>query len=175
MRSLGCLWNRSRLAAFADTALPRRAAAGAARHVAVCVECRADVERFAALCAAVKGAAPRIAEPDWSGFWPRVQSRLRTESSRPMREPWWRPFWKPVWGHPRMALATGLATAAFLGVSFWPGGEGDIPLASAAPVVVQDVATEDPDRSVMVYTAADHGPDRGVTVIWLFASDAGGR
>jgi hypothetical protein len=74
-----------------------------------------------------------------------------------------------------MALATGVATAALLGVSFWPGGEGEIPLASAAPVVVQDVATGDPEGSVMVYTAPDHGPDRGVTVIWVFASDAGGR
>ena len=27
----------------------------------------------------------------------------------------------------------------------------------------------------MVYTARDHGPDRGVTVIWIFASDTGGE
>jgi hypothetical protein len=172
MRSLGCLWNRSRLAAIAEGAPLAPGAAGAARHVATCAGCRAEVERLVALREMVKAAAPAIPEPDWAGFWPEIQRRLRTEAARPIREPWWRPFWKPVWGHPRMALATGVATAALLMLSVWPGREGEIPLASAAPVVVQDVATGDPDGSVMVYTAADRGPDRGVTVIWVFASDA---
>jgi hypothetical protein len=34
----------------------------------------------------------------------------------------------------------------------------------AAPVVVQDVSSADPDRSVMVYSS----PDDDVTVIWVF-------
>jgi hypothetical protein len=43
-------------------------------------------------------------------------------------------------------------------------------MASAGPVVVQDVATEDPDGSVMVYADGERGPEQGVTVIWVFAS-----
>ena len=116
--------------------------------------------------------APALAEPDWARFWPGIQTRLRLEAARPMRESWWRPFWKPVWGHPRMAMATSSALAVLLAVSFWPGGEGEILVAGAEPVVVQDVDTPDPDGSVMVYSAPDHGPDRGVTVIWVFASAA---
>ena len=34
----------------------------------------------------------------------------------------------------------------------------------AAPVMVQDVSTDDPNRSVMVYSS----PDDDVTVIWVF-------
>jgi hypothetical protein len=122
----------------------------------------------------VKALAPDVVEPDWTGLWPGVQARLRSEAGRPIREAWWRPFWKPVWGHPRMALATSGALAVLLAVSFWPANEGEISVASAEPVVVQDVDTPDPDGSVMVYSAPDRGPDRGVTVIWVFAS-AGAR
>ena len=172
MRSPACLWNRSRLIAIADGALEERGHAGVARHAAACAHCRMEVERLRALREAVRGVEPAPAEPDWSTLWPRVQARLRAEPARPMRDPWWRPFWKPVWGHPRMATATVAATAILLGASLWPGGEGEVPLAEAGPVVVQDVATGDPDGSVMVYTDPDRGPDRGVTVIWVFASTA---
>ncbi len=172
MRSPACLWNRSRLIAFADDALEGRGHARVARHAAACARCRAEIDHLRALRTAIKAAAPASAEPDWSTFWPRVQARLRTEPGRPIREPWWRPFWKPLWGHPRMATATLVATAILLGVSLWPGSEGDVHLAEAGPVVVQDVATGDPDGSVMVYTDPDRGPDRGVTVIWVFASNA---
>jgi hypothetical protein len=34
------------------------------------------------------------------------------------------------------------------------------------------VDTPDPNGSVMVYSAPDRGLDRGVTVIWVFASAA---
>jgi hypothetical protein len=63
------------------------------------------------------------------------------------------------------------ATAILVGVSLWPGSEGEVSLAEAGPVVVQDVAAGDPDGSVMVYADPDRG-DRGVTVIWVFASNA---
>ena len=49
-----------------------------------------------------------------------------------------------------------------------PGREGRVPLAWAGPVVVQDVGTPDPERSVMVYSS----PDQALTVIWLFSSEA---
>ena len=58
-----------------------------------------------------------------------------------------------------------LAAAVFA----WPVPESGH--AWAEPVVVQDVATPDPERSVMVYSTSDSTPDR-VTVIWLFSGDA---
>ena len=57
-----------------------------------------------------------------------------------------------------------MAAALVLAFSLWPGGEGHMPVAWAEPVVVQDVGTTDPDRSVMVYSTPDHA----LTVIWLF-------
>ena len=121
----------------------------------------------------LRESAPAVAEPDWTGFWSGVQTRLRTEGAPPMREAWWRPLWKPVWGHPRMAMATSGALAVLLAVSLWPGSEGEVQIADAAPVVVQDVDTPDPDGSVMVYSAPDRGPERGVTVVWVFGSGNG--
>ncbi len=55
-------------------------------------------------------------------------------------------------------------------VLMWPlpGREGQVPLAWAGPVMVQDVGTSDPERTVMVYST----PDQALTVIWLFPSDA---
>ena len=72
-----------------------------------------------------------------------------------------------------MAMATSGALAILLAVSIWPGDEGEVQIAGAEPVIVQDVDTPDPDGSVMVYSAPDHGPERGVTVIWVFASADG--
>lgn len=169
MPSLGCLWNRARIEPFADVALPARAMRAVARHLSGCASCRARMERLTALRSQVRGVAAEPRLPDWSGFWTVIRSRIETEPPRPLREPWWLPFWKPVWGHPRLALATGLATVTFLSVSFWPTDEGER-LPAWGPVMVQDVATGDPDGSVMVYSDSDRGAERGVTVIWLFAS-----
>ena len=121
----------------------------------------------------LRESAPVAAEPDWTGFWSGLQTRPRTEAARPIREAWWRPLWKPVWGHPRMAMATSGVLAVLLAVSLWPAGEGEVQIAEAAPVVVHDVDTPDPNGSVMVYSAPDRGPERGVTVIWVFASADG--
>jgi hypothetical protein len=126
-----------------------------------------------ALRHALRESVPPVPEPNWAGFWSGVQARLRTETRRPMREARWRPLWKPVWGHPGMAMATSGALAILLAVSIWPGDEGEVQIAGAEPVIVQDVDTPDPDGSVMVYSAPDHGPERGVTVIWVFASADG--
>ena len=54
-------------------------------------------------------------------------------------------------------------------LSLWPlpGREGQMPVAWAGPVVVQDVGTTDPEQPVMVYST----PDQALTVIWLFPSD----
>ncbi|HKZ07164.1 MAG TPA: zf-HC2 domain-containing protein [Methylomirabilota bacterium] len=167
---LGCLWNRSRLTAFADEALDAPRAAAVARHLAGCAGCRERVDSLQALRAALRGVGGDVSEPDWTGFWTGLERRLRVERGTPMREPWWRPYWKPIWGHPRAALATGALTAMLIAVPFWPGPDQDGPLATAGPVTVQDVGSEDPDSSVMVYADPDRGSDRGVTVIWVFAS-----
>jgi anti-sigma factor RsiW len=169
MPSLGCLWNRSRIEPFADVALPARAMRAVARHLTGCASCRTRMERLTALRSQVREVASEPRLPDWSGFWTVIRSRIETEPARPLREPWWLPLWKPVWGHPRLALATGLATVTLASVSFWPADEGEL-LPAWGPVMVQDVATGDPDGSVMVYSDSDRGAERGVTVIWLFAS-----
>ena len=170
MPSLSCLWNRARLGPFADVALPPRVTRAVARHLSGCASCRARVEHLTVLRSQVRGSAVDPSVPDWTGFWESIRSRIDIEPARPLREAWWLPFWKPVWGHPRVALATGLATVTLLSVSFWPGDESEFLPAWAGSVMVQDVGTEDPDGSVMVYSDPDRGADRSVTVIWVFAS-----
>ena len=78
-----------------------------ARHVSGCAVLPGPVEQHA-MRVPVRGSGrpPRARTGRGSG---RVSSADRAEPPRPLREPWWLPFWKPVWGHPRMALATGLA------------------------------------------------------------------
>ncbi|MGH7386313.1 MAG: hypothetical protein ACREKG_14140 [Candidatus Rokuibacteriota bacterium] len=91
--------------------------------------------------------------------------RIATETPRPVREAWWLPFWRPVWGHPRMVLGGVVVSMLAVTLVLWPSAPVTTPSALAA-VVVQDVSTTDPDRSVMVYS----NPDDDVTVIWVFNS-----
>lgn len=170
MLALGCLWNRSRLEAYADGALEGPAARAVSGHVERCAACQATVEHLTRLRHLVSAETVGGDEPDWSGFWPAVRGRIASERPRPVTEAWWLPFWKPIWGHPRLATVTAALAASLVAFSFWPGEEGEVPVAWAGPVVVQDVSTADPDGSVMVY----HTPERDVTVIWVFASDVGG-
>ena len=159
-----CLWYRSRLEAHAAGRLEGRVARWVGRHVAGCQSCRRTVDVFTRVRALVRAVAPRPAEPDWSGFWPAVRLRIETEVPRPFRDAWWRPLWKPVWGHPRVATSAAMAGALLFSVALWPAGHE---LAPGAPVLVQDVATSDPNGSVMVYNKDD------MTVIWVFAADHG--
>ncbi|MGH7403698.1 MAG: hypothetical protein ACREKQ_14800 [Candidatus Rokuibacteriota bacterium] len=128
------------------------------------------MERFQRLRVLVRSAEPAGGGPDWSGFWAAVRMRIATETPRPAREAWWLPFWKPVWGHPRVALGGvvgGVVVSMLAAVLvLWPSAQVTAPTAHAAAVVVQDVSTTDPDRSVMVYS----NPDDDVTVIWVFNS-----
>ncbi len=62
-----------------------------------------------------------------------------------------------------------MAVVLAVTLSLWPGQEGQVPAAWAGPVVVQDVGTPDPERTVMVYST----PDQALTVIWLFPLEAG--
>jgi anti-sigma factor RsiW len=168
MPSLACLWNRPRLERHVDGALRAGAAQRLAAHLGRCADCRVESERLGRLHTLVQEALPAPPVPDWSGFWPALRARLHQERPRPLSEAWWLPFWKPVWGHPRLALGGVMAAAFAATLSFWPGGEVAAPPAAwAAPVVVQDVGTSDPNRGVMVFS----NPDQDVTVIWVFNPD----
>ena len=113
----------------------------------------------------VRATALDPSEPRWSSFWPTIRHRIETEAPRPFREAWWLPLWKPVWGHPRVATAA-MASAVIASVSLWSAG-GDVTTAALVePITIQDVATGEPNRSVMVYANKDD-----VTVIWLLAAD----
>lgn len=160
MPSLGCLWNRPRLERLVDGALGPRAGRAVTSHAARCRRCGGEVAQLTRLRLLVRGAASDVADPEWAGFWLAVRARIGGEAHRPVRESWWLPVWKPVWGHPRVALGSLMVSSLALGLVLWPSS----PVTLAAPVVVQDVSSADPDRSVMVYSS----PDDDVTVIWVF-------
>ena len=160
MPSLGCLWNRPRLERLVDGALGPRAGRATTSHAARCPRCGGEVAQLTRLRLLVRSAAPDVTDPEWAGFWPAVRVRIASEASQPVRESWWLPFWKPVWGHPRVALGSLMVSSLALGLVLWPSP----PVALAARVVVQDVSSADPDRSVMVYSS----PDDDMTVIWVF-------
>lgn len=133
-----------------------------AAHLGRCDACRAAADDLVRLKALVREESPQVADPDWSGFWITVKARIVSEVPRPVRESWWVPFWKPVWGHPRLAFGGMLMMVLVTAFTFWPTDDA----AFASPVSVQDVSTDDPERSVMVYSSRTHG----VTVIWVFGS-----
>ena len=160
MLSLACLWNRPRLERLVDGALGPRAGRAVTSHAARCPRCGGEVAQLNRLRLLVRSAAPEVAEPEWAGFWPAVRVRIASEAPQRVRESWWLPVWKPVWGHPRVALASVMVSSLALGLVLWPS----TPVTLAAPVVVQEVSSADPDRSVMVYSS----PDDDVTVIWVF-------
>jgi len=89
--------------------------------------------------------------------------RIAQETPRVVRDSWWLSLWRPFWGHPRLAVGGALAAGMAVALLFWPAAETPT---WAEPVVVQDVSTPDPERSVMVYSS----PDKTLTVIWLFNS-----
>lgn len=168
MFSPGCLWNRSRLERYVDGALGNRSVRGVEAHLGHCPACQARAEGFRRLQTLVRAATPDPGEPDWAGFWPVVHARILGEKRKPIRDPWWMPLWRPFWGYPRLALGSALTAGLILTVSLWPASEEQNSAAWAGPVVVQDVSTPDPDRSVMVYSS----PDQALTVIWIFSPDA---
>ena len=163
MQSFSCLWVRPRVERRADGALEGRAARIVAAHLGRCAECQAILDRAVKLKALVRQAETATAEPAWGSFWPAVHARILREAPKPIREPWWLPYWKPVWGHPRLAFGSALLAVLIVGFSLWPVDDA----AFASSVTVQDVTTEDADRSVMVYS----NRKEGVTVIWVFGSN----
>lgn len=164
---LACLWNRHRLERHVDGALSARAAHSVAAHVDRCVACRREVERLNRLRTLVHGARPEPTDPDWASFWPGIQAGIMTQAPKPVSDGWWLPLWKPFWGHPRLVFGGVLVSVLTAVLMLWPSPPVSVPTAMATPVVVQDVAATDPERSVMVYSS----PDDDVTVIWVFNSD----
>lgn len=162
MWSIACAWVRPRLGRHADRALGGRAERFVAGHLGRCAGCRTASEELARLKSLVRKENPQALEPDWSGFWAHIRTRIMNEEPRPVRESWWFPVWKPVWGHPRLAFGAVLLALLVTAFTFWPVDDA----AFASPVRVQDVSADDPARSVMVYSSRAHG----VTVIWLFGS-----
>jgi anti-sigma factor RsiW len=165
MLSPGCLWNRSRLGPYADGALQERIRHAVDTHLSRCLSCRREMDRLARLRILIRTAIPGPGEPDWAGFWPAVQSRMARETPRPIRESWWLPAWKPFWGHPRISVAGAMVATLVLTFGFWPGSD-EVPVALAAPIVVQEVGTDDSDGGVMVYSNPGD-----LTVIWVFAPE----
>ena len=160
-----CLWNRPRLERYADGALGPRMTRLVKGHLGQCGDCLHRVENQLQLSSLVKVSVPEPADPNWSGFWPGIQARIQRDEPKPIRDPWWVPLWKPFWGHPRLALGGVMVAVLAVALSLWPfqGGE----TAWAGSVVVQDVGTSDPGRTVMVYSS----PDQALTVIWLFPAE----
>jgi anti-sigma factor RsiW len=167
MLRLGCLWNRSRLERYVDGALGNHSARRVESHLAHCPACLARTESARRIRVLVHAASPDPVQPDWSGFWPVVHARILRERPKPVRDAWWLPLWSPFWGHPRIAVGGVVAAGLILTLSLWPASDNQSSVAWAGPVVVQDVSTPDPDRSVMVYSV----PDQALTVIWLFSAD----
>jgi anti-sigma factor RsiW len=171
MSMISCLWMRPRLEGYADSGLDQRLMRAVEAHLARCPHCLAGVERHIRQRNVVKAALPVPPEPDWTGFWPGIQARIAVKDTPKPLKDWlknwgWAPVWTPVWGHPRVALGGVMAVVMALFLSLWPGGESQVSTAWAGPVVVQDVGTPDPERTVMVYST----PDQDLTVIWLFNS-----
>ncbi len=135
-----------------------------AAHLRACRQCldRADSARQLRALTNL-GAVDVVDEPDWSTFWPGVHARIAREKPAPVKDAWWLPLWRPFWGHPRLSLGGALAAGLLVTLSLWSVPD---PISSGT-VIVQDVSTPDPDKSVMVYSS----PDQSVTVIWLFSSD----
>ena len=152
-RSLGCLWNRPRIEPFVDVALgPARAMRAVARHLTGARPAGRGWRSLTALRSLVLEWRPE----------PPAARLVRVLAGRPVT-------------HRRRAGAAGpriLVAAvleAGLGTSagsrwqprprasrsvlvLWPADAGAVcPL--AAPVMVQDVSSADPDRSVMVYSS----------------------
>jgi len=165
MRTLLCLWVRPRVERGVDEALEGQAARIVAAHLGRCAECQATRNRAVNLKALIRQAAMATSGPPWDGFWNAVHARILREDPKVLREPWWLPYWKPVWGHPRLAFGSALLAVLIVGFSLWPADDA----AFASSVTVQDVTTEDADRSVMVYS----NRKEGVTVIWVFGSNQG--
>ncbi len=166
MRWVACLWNRRHLERYADGALGPRAARAIRAHLRHCGACLYRTESMTEFRQLVARAMAVSEEPDWTGFWAGVHRGIE-QPRPPMKEPWWLPLWKPFWGHARLAVGAVMAAAVAAVLTLWPEGRGPDPAGWGGSVSVQEVGTDDPDSSVMVYSSREHD----LTVIWLFGPE----
>jgi len=110
----------------------------------------------------IEASSTAVPDADWSGFWPGISARIPRESPRPVHDAWWLPLWRPFWGHPRLSFGGALAAGLLVVLSL-----GSLPetttIVDPGSVIVQDVSTPEPNKSVMVYSMAGQPG----TVIWL--------
>ena len=162
MPTLTCLWARPRVERHVDGDLGPRAARFVESHLGSCNECRTRADGARRLRRQLIASSGSGAEPDWADFWSGVRTRIIREAPHPVHDSWWLPIWRPFWGHPRLSLGGALAAGLLVVLSLGTVPEPDDP----GSVVVQDVSTPDPGKSVMVYSIAGQPG----TVIWLLDS-----
>lgn len=159
---LTCLFVRRRIGGYLDGALDEKAARSTARHLGGCASCQREAEELRRLRALLqRSLAPsaRVAEPDWSGFWPAIvrgveDARLRAPA--PAVRTWWRPRW---------ALGGAVAAVVIVSLTLWQTVFA--PFVPDGPVVVSSAHTEDPRGTVMVYSTHE----KDVTVVWVLGLD----
>jgi hypothetical protein len=158
MAFLRCFWMKRWLAPYVDGALSGKRAEAVASHLRGCSECRGEVSRLERLRGLVRATLTPGPDPDWTGFWDGVRSRILRERRRPWREAW---GWSPG-----LALGGALAALFILAALLWPMGPTEGP-GRPAGVVVNAVETAAPDGNLMVFSS----PEDEMTVIWVFGLD----
>ena len=163
-----CISVRSRIDAYLDGALPEEARQGVSRHLEACAECAETARRQQRFALLVRAAADSPAlEPDWTGFWHGVRSRLVAERPVAHRRGWSAaPMWPLGWA-PRLALGSVLAAALVVALILG-GGDPDMKGAGGMGVIVNGVEVENPNASVMVLS----NPAQDFTVIWVFGLES---
>ena len=144
-------------------------------HLAVCGECRGQLERLKRLQGLLRqGLKDPVAEVV-PLLWPGVRARI--ESGRPAGRltAWIRQIWEATWERPRLSLAGATVISVLLLTTVYllwetpvatPPGKTVVLKPGKAEVVVQAVETE-PDFGAMVLTTSDE--DEGLHVIWVVA------
>jgi len=163
--TLRCLWIRNWISPYLARTLPEGRARAVARHLSGCAHCWKVAHQRERLTALVRGVAAETTEPDWTGFWPGIHARILSEGALVGRPSWRpRPAWPLAW-LPRLALGSAVAGLLLFGLFLW---RSDDRLEPAVPgIVVQALEVPNPNTSVMVFTAPEHG----LTVIWVFGLD----
>lgn len=166
MKSLRCLWITRLVSSYRDGALSERRARAVEHHLKSCDHCRREDARLERLATLLRGTFPEAPEPDWSGFWTGIRTRIVVTPRRTWREALAQWVWWPAGRYPRVALGGALAGFLLLASVLWQYGLQERPLFPPG-VVVSAVEALHPNGSVMVFAS----PEDEMTVIWVFGLD----